>query len=219
MKKEKLQNHSISVLSDYGIDSNNVLGGGLLKYSSGEYICFQGDSIEYVFIFLEGRAKVFYTIPNGKTLLMAYYTQKGIIGDAELMADMDTATSSVQAITDVECIGVPMRENKKYLLNNVKFVNVAGRELANKLHNNTMNGAYNILHPLDARLCAYIYNTHRDGYFKEKLTELSEVMGTSYRHLLRTLEKLCAEKVIEKSGRGYKILDEKLLEERVGDDY
>jgi CRP/FNR family putative post-exponential-phase nitrogen-starvation transcriptional regulator len=70
------------------------------------------------------------------------------------------------------------------------------------------NGASNILYPFETRLCAYISTNHESGLFSQKLTELAEYLGTSYRHLLRTLESLCARNIIEKTDQGYAIKDE-----------
>ena len=47
--------------------------------------------------------------------------------------------------------------------------------------------------------------------FNEKLTELAELLGTSYRHLLRTINALINKGVISKENGYYKILDQKLL--------
>ena len=214
MKKQKFTKKYIDILVRYGMDDVNHEDISVITYKRGEFICMQGNALEYVMIFIKGKAKVFFTSPNGKTLLMAYYTQMGLIGDSELMGDQKTATSGVQAITDVECIGIPLNRYKNYLKNNIKFMNIVGLELANKLHNNTTNNAFNILHPLEARVCTYILMTNEDGFFKEKLTDLSEFMGTSYRHLLRTLERLCDDGIIKKEDRGYQVVDLSLLEDR-----
>jgi hypothetical protein len=57
-----------------------------------------------------------------------------------------------------------------------------------------------------------------DGFFVEKKTEVSEILGTSYRHLLRTFDRLCEKGVLKREGRGYRIADNNLLHE-IGDDY
>ncbi len=218
MNKVKFTKEYIKVLDEYGLGSMERDNLSLLKYKSGEFICLQGNGITYLYIFVAGKAKVFFTSPNGKTLLMAYYTEKGIVGDTELMADKKVATSSVQAITDVTCIGIPLNAYKDYLVNNLIFMKLIGAELANKLHSSTIRSNSNILNSLDIRLCAYIAMTNTDGYFKEKLTELSEIMGTSYRHLLRTLDRLCSEGLLQKTKRGYLILDKEEFQ-RKADEY
>ncbi len=211
MIKAKITDKHNNILKEYGIEDIDRTSLSLLKFESGEFILLQGNTIAYIFIFLNGKAKVVFTAANGKTLLMAYYTEIGLIGDAELMGNKSVATSSVQTITKAECLGIPLDIYRDYLKTNLAFMNAAGRELAQKLHNSTISNTFNILHSLDARLCAHIAMTNKDGHFKEKLTELSQIMGSSYRHLHRTLERLCDDAILEKSEKGYIIKDIKAL--------
>lgn len=55
-------------------------------------------------------------------------------------------------------------------------------------------------------------------YFNENLTHLSELLGTSYRHLLRTLNDLCKQGVINKEEEGYRVADKERLNQ-IGDLY
>lgn len=219
MIKEKLRSKHIDVLSEYGLSGKELSDASLLKYKSGEFILLQGCPISYLMIFLEGKAKVVFTSPNGRTLLISFYMKRGIIGEAEFMAGKEAATSSVQAITDVLCIGIPLNHHKAYLRSNLKLMNYISLELADKLYKSTIKSTLNILHSLDARLCSYIETTNVDGLFKEKLTDVSEILGTSYRHLLRTLEKLCNEGILEKRSKGYRVKDATALQQRGADYY
>jgi len=219
MIKNSINDDHVHILREFGLEDIDYTNLSLLRYESGEFIYLQGNTIKYLLLFLSGKAKVFFTSSNGKTLLMAYYTKIGLIGDSELMADKEIATSSVQAISDVTCIGILLQSYKKYLKNNLKFMNSVGIELANKLHNSTLSSTFNILHSLDIRLCAYIAMTNKNGYFKEKLTELSEIMGTSYRHLLRTLNRLCNDGLLEKTQKGYLILNKIALQNKANEYY
>lgn len=217
--KEKLSAKHINILAEYGLSAIKLFDASILKYESGEFILQQGCPISYLMIFLEGKAKVVFTSPNGRTLLISFYTKRGIIGEAEFMAEKEVATSGVQAITDVSCIGIPLNRHKEYLRSNLKLMNYISLELADKLYKSTIRSTLNILHSLDARLCSYIEMTNVEGFFKEKMTDVSEILGTSYRHLLRTLEKLCDEGVLEKIPRGYYVKDALVLRQRGADYY
>ena len=118
------------------------------------------------------------------------------------------ASSSVSAFTDVQCIIIPFESYRSYLLSNLTFMNRICSALAEIVAETSANGAINILYPFEARLCAYIAMTQKNGHFNEKLTDLAEFMGTSYRHLLRTLETLCKKGVIDKMQDGYSVKDE-----------
>ncbi len=61
--------------------------------------------------------------------------------------------------------------------------------------------------------------TNEDGLFNENLTEVAELLGTSYRHLLRTFDSLRKDNVLEKSSQGYIIKDGIELQIRAQDFY
>ena len=214
MKKERLPSEHISVLDAYGLGGVDYSHICLCTYTEGEFILRQGHPSLWVFIVLKGKMKVFLTVPNGRTLLICYYSSSVILGEVELVLDSDAAASSVQAITEVSCICIPRDIYQEQLKSSLRFMNAVGTELAQKLYHSNESSAAMILHSLETRLCAYIANTHTDGCFREKLTEVAEILGTSYRHLLRTLEILCRQGVLKKTPRGYRIADMTQLRRR-----
>jgi len=218
MIKKQLSSSRKQILSAYGIKNIDYSNITLSIYESGEFICSQGLALNQLLIFLNGRAKVFFTSQNGKTLLIGFYSKPGIIGEVELMADIDYASLSVQAITDVTCISISLSKYRAYLKSNTDFVNHVGLSLAKKLNQSTKNSTYNILHPLETRLCAYIAMTSKQGVFKEKLIDVSDTLGTSYRHLLRIIESLCKQGVLEKTSRQYVIKNAAALEKKYDTD-
>ena len=218
MTKENLRPEHKSILEEYGLSELSTNSVSVFHFKRNEYLFRQGDVCDHVFLVLEGRMKVFIGSPNGKTLLFCFYTKNGILGEAEFAADEDITTTSVQAITDVFCIGIPRSRYQKYLKGNTVFMDRVSAALAGKLFRCTRNSAVTILYSLEARLCAYISMTNEDGCFKEKMTEVAEMLGTSYRHLLRTLDKLCGQGILQKVQRGYIVLDKAALEQK-GDDY
>ncbi len=217
MIKQKLGAEHKKILFEYGLDSVDNADMCLIRYASSEYILQQGYSCPYILIMLEGRIKVFVTMPNGRTLLIRYYSKRGILGDLEFAMNRDVAASSLQAITDVVCIGIDWTRYQNQLKNNLKFMNAINSTLAQKLFDFNKSSAFTILHSLETRLCAYIANTNINGYFRETLTEIAQILGTSYRHLLRTLDNLCRKGVLEKTPQGYWIRDAQELK-RLGDD-
>lgn len=84
-----------------------------------------------------------------------------------------------------------------------------------------------MLYPLENRLASYIVaispstknEEKNDIIFDGNLTEISELFGTSYRHLLRILNKLCSQATIKKNDDYYEILNMSILEELAGELY
>lgn len=190
----------------------------VLKFEKGQYLCREGFPMDYLLFMINGKAKAFINVSNGKTLLLVFYTKTGILGDIELMTN-GICTTNVQALTEVTCMGIPMKHFREKLRENVTFMNFVGTHLAQKLDRCARNGAINILLPLETRLCSYILMTNEDGLFNENLTEVAELLGTSYRHLLRTFDSLRKDNVLEKSSQGYIIKDGIELQIRAQDFY
>jgi len=206
LKNAMLTEEYRKYLDDFGLKDIDVSGIAVRNYKKGEYLCEQGCPLEHFLFVVKGRVKVFSAASNGKTLLFCYQDPVSVLGEVEFMTHA-FASSSVSALTDVQCISIPYEPYRSYLMSNIAFMNRICSTLAEIVTETSINGALNILYPFEARLCAYIAMTQENGLFNEKLTDLAEFMGTSYRHLLRTLETLCKKGIVEKVQEGYIVKD------------
>ncbi len=189
-----------------------------LRFKKGEYLSKEEEKIKYLLFLISGKAKISITTANGKTLLLNFYSKGQVLGDVEIMLTDNLGTANVRAVTEIECIGVPATYCKEVLSTNIEFMNFIAEGLAKKLDRSSRYSAMNILYTLENRLCAYIVSTHENNEFQENLTELAELLGTSYRHLLRTMQELCEEGVLERCSRmKYKINDLSALKEKAED--
>lgn len=219
MKIMEMKDSYYDTLKHYGLSRSHLTDVRLLSYPRGEFICMEGQPLSYMYIVVTGKAKVYCTIENGKSHLLCFYRSGGTIGELELMADRNHAQSTVEAITDLLCIAIPIGTNKAYLRSNVDFLNSVGHILARKLARSSNNTVHIILYPLETRLCSYIFIANQNGIFHEKLTETAELLGSSYRHLLRALNELVRDQVLIKVGHDYKIIDPVELKNRSKDFY
>lgn len=210
MTNVKLTPNHLKYLSEYGLENIEQDGLILRNYAKGEFLCEQGFPMEHLLIVTAGRVKVCSMAANGKTLLYCFHDPGRILGEVEFMTN-DFASSSVCAVTEAECIAIPHERYRDFLLTNVVFLKRISHTMAEIITETSKNGASNILYPFETRLCAYISTNHENGLFSQKLTELAEYLGTSYRHLLRTLDSLCARSIIEKTAKGYVIKNESKL--------
>lgn len=214
MIKENLTKEHMSALAKYGLGGLGCEDMVALYFKKDEYIQRQGYECPYVMLVFEGKLKIYITAPDGKTLLYCYCEVGGIVGEVEFATQSDTAASTIQTITNVCCIGIPRSRYQHELKKNIHFMNAVCTTLAEKLFYTNEHNTVMILNKLETRLCAYISMTHVGGLFKERLTEISDVLSTSYRHLLRTLDKLCRDGILEKTNRGYLIKDETRLKQK-----
>lgn len=184
----------------------------LCEFDAGEYICHAGDEAQYIYFFLEGKAKVYTMTESGKSLLFSFYNNFEYVGDVELMMN-EPMVANVECITKIYCFRISIVRYRQVLLNDNKLLRSIASQLASKLNNISSNSARNLLYPLENRLAAYIISMNKEMYFSENLVQTAELLGTSYRHLLRCLKKFCENKYMEKLENGYQIINyDKLVE-------
>lgn len=183
----------------------------LNRYARGEALCREGETIPELLLITRGKVRVSVTGANGRSLLYCINVGHGILGSIELLTGAP-ATASGLALTDAAAIAVPIRENLPRLTGSLAFMNALGRELSVVFDHSSRLSALNILYPLRTRVCSYIAMTQEGGLFSEKLTDVNALLGTSYRHLLRTLKALCEEGILIRAKGGYAIRNQAALE-------
>ena len=205
----------ISTLEKYGLNED-ITGLKYTYFKPGETMLKEEMPILNLYIVIKGKAKVCASSANGKDLTLSYYVSEGIIGDIELMTNSRVASSSVIAITNFECIAIPYDENLKVLKNNLAFLNHLSQGLAIKLLRSSKDYVSSSLHSAEERLCSYIFENSDDGRFDEKLIDVSNLTGMSYRHLSRLLKKLCNENILVRKNGYYSVVNfEKLYNKSI----
>ncbi|WP_026477434.1 helix-turn-helix domain-containing protein [Alkaliphilus transvaalensis] len=198
----------------------------LFLFKKNDYICRESEKMHYIYFFVEGRAKVYTTLSNGKSLLLCFYEGFKILGDVEFCG-IENASSNVQVVNDAYCIGIAMEKAKVNLIEDAKFLRYICSSLGNKLNRCSKNSSINLLYPLENRLASYILAIgerldDKDDYkieVYENFSELAELLGTSYRHLLRTINQLTDKRIIKKNRSSIEVINRKELEELAADLY
>ncbi len=200
----------------FSLEMNDYMA--LYKFNKNEYICREEEYLDNMFFLVDGKAKVSKHLENGKSLLLSFYNPLKIIGDVEFINNNKT-DCSVQAIRDTYCIGIKLEIVRSKLVNDCKFLLNVCDYLSEKLRNDSNNSSINLLYPLENRLASYIIafansaaSDKKKIIFNENYSEIAELLGTSYRHLHRTLNKFCLEGILNKKNKEYSIENyEKLL--------
>lgn len=164
--------------------------GKKIKIEKNTYICREGFEINYVYILLSGICKITTQSENGNILSFGFYKNQGIIGDLETFSNNNIAKTSVMSVTDIVCIKIKLKISRELIKINVEYSNLLAKTLANKLSTSSSQITQNVLLPLEDRLILYLKNTYPNKVFKGNLTQISQELGTSYRHLLRVLKVL-----------------------------
>ena len=222
--KSKL-NHYIDKFSIDEIFTKNVKDKMELHYfKKGSHICVKGETLDYFYFFVKGRAKVYISTPNGKSLLIRFYSPLQVIGDVEITCD-ETADCNIQAIEDCLCIAMPLYMVQEISTYDPKFLSFVCKHLSYKLTTTSASTSLNILYPLENRLASYLlalYPNHLSQENKvvtDNFTQLAELLGADYRHLLRVIDKLCSKNIIRKEKKSLIIINREALNELAVDLY
>ena len=89
----------------------------LFHFKRNEFLCKEDEPIDYLFFFVEGKAKVYISLKNGKSLLICFYYPLMVLGDLELI-NFTKATTNMEVIEDAYCIGLSFKKVREKLLNN-----------------------------------------------------------------------------------------------------
>ncbi|HHT7237287.1 MULTISPECIES: cyclic nucleotide-binding domain-containing protein [Bacillus cereus group] len=197
----------------------------LIFFKKNEFICRENEEIDYLYFFVEGKAKAFNTLSNGKSVLLCFYDSLQLLGDVELIHSQKIS-SNVQVMVDSYCVGLPLGKVRNQLFHDATFLKCICGSLAQKLHRLSKNSTINLLYPLENRLASYMLaaGERAEQYdnrivFNGNLTETAELLGTSYRHLLRTLNSFCDKEVIKKNSGCFEVMNIEVLRELAADVY
>lgn len=203
----------ISKFQINGIFTKNIEKYMELHYfKKGSHICVKGDRLDYFYFFVKGRAKVYISTPNGKSLLIRFYSPLQVIGDVEVTCN-ENADCNIQAIEDCLCVGVPLHIVHEISNYDPKFLSFVCKHLSSKLTSTSASTSLNVLYPLENRLASYLLAlypndlTPEDKIVTDNFTQLSELLGSDYRHFLRVVDKLCSKNIIKKEKRSLVIVD------------
>ncbi|MDF1618492.1 cyclic nucleotide-binding domain-containing protein [Petrocella sp. FN5] len=176
----------------------------IFEYGKGEMICENGNKISYLFLLVEGEAKVFTTLGNGKIYLLRIENPLSVYGDLETLMEHEY-TANVEALNKCICIGIPMVHIRRAYLDHAPFLKFLCLSLANRLDKVSQMSTSNILLPLKNKLASYLL-AHKELdtnniNVKSSFVDIAEQLGTTYRHLNRTINEMCLEGLINKRGK------------------
>ncbi|MCD9020587.1 cyclic nucleotide-binding domain-containing protein [Cohnella silvisoli] len=178
----------------------------LFAFDKGEMVCSVGDRLEHLFMLVKGKIKIYKVLPNGKAILIRFYNPLSTIGDLEMLGEL-TVKSSVESVNDTLFIGIKQQALVDTAYNDPAFLRFIIKHLAHKLHTFSNASSLNLLYPVETRFASYLVSitmdendqTQIEEIKTAKLTEIAEMLGTSYRHLNRVISQFAAAGLVERS--------------------
>ncbi|KZZ83511.1 hypothetical protein AS29_015865 [Bacillus sp. SJS] len=192
----------------------------LYCFEQGENLCSKGDKLEHMYFLLSGKVKIYTISPEGKTLIVRFKTPMAVIGDIEYIKKRDVF-NTVEAVTEGIMAGVSFQEISEFADSDPAFLRFLLEEVTHKFYTESHSSSLNMLYPVEVRLASYLLSISSDGegsmFYKEmktsSLQEIADLIGTSYRHLNRVIQKLAAEEMIERRNGNLRIKDAAKLRE------
>lgn len=206
-------------IKKYSIET--VLDDEILKYAqlhffkSGENILESGEKLEYYYFFVDGKIKVYYPFENGKSMILKFYKDYNTIGDLELLRDIPIVCS-IDAIEDTFMIAISSVVLRENFFDNIKLLHHLVYSLSDKLYATINNSSYNFVYPLINRLSSYLLENLTDKDYivlNSSYLEIAQFLGTTYRHLNRTLNEMELKSIIKRDDKIIHILDINQLRE------
>ncbi len=186
-------------------------------YNKGEFIISESDSIEHMYFLLSGKTKVYKEYENGKTLLLQFVDGLSSMGDVEYINGLTHASGSVSAVNQVKLFKISFKELDRRYKKCFEFRDYLIKHLSMRLLSSHSKTGLNLIYSMQTRLASYLLSmknkTTKNIVMLNNLQELSDNLGTSYRHLHRTLKELSDNQIIVREKNRITILNINELEE------
>lgn len=185
----------------------------LFAFKKGDYIIQEGTISPYLYIFLSGKLKIFTISPSGKMIIYGLFEKERPVGEmGSLWGNYPTA--SVQAAELSYCLGISLAKHREDLFNDNKFLRYLCQTLSHRVAALDSQLANVVAISSDVRLAAFLLQcANADDIINFDLGETSDLISTSYRHLLRMLDDFCDKGLIEKRKSNYYLLNRPALKQ------
>ncbi len=186
----------------------------LVRYEKGELICSPGIELRNLIFLVNGKMKIYYLGESGEEFFLSFVSDFVFLGDVEYV--LKTSTESLaEAVTDVECILLPLSRNLNILDQDIKFQKFINKSLADKFIQFSFGTFNKELYSLEIRFASYILFKLVNQYEIKNINIISKQLRCSYRQLLRVLGKFCEIGCLEKGLKKgtYLVRNRELLKE------
>ncbi|WKA49438.1 Crp/Fnr family transcriptional regulator [Planococcus liqunii] len=189
----------------------------LATFKNGERLFSQDDEAHVLYFLVKGKLKISMLSPEGKRLILAFRTPFDIVGDIEYVRDCHFI-NTVEAVTDIEVIGISHGSLRKQLNENAAWLQFLLRTITQKFESKSRAMNFNLLYTVDVRVASYLLSMTptQPVLNSTSLVDMADLIGTSYRHLNRVLRQFEeAGWLVKKRGK-ITLLDRKALLAQAG---
>lgn len=178
-------------------------------YEKEEHILNSEETLEYYYLLVDGKIKVYYPFENGKSMLLKFYKDFNTFGDLELLKGIPILCN-IDAVEDTYLIAIPAEILRDKYFNDIKFSHHLVDSLSEKLYGTINNSSYNFVYPLINRLASYLVeHLTNENYvvLNSSYLDIAQFLGTTYRHLNRTIKEMELKSIIKCEDKKIYVLD------------
>ena len=178
-------------------------------FETDEIIVRSGSPVNYLYLLLEGKARISPTSEEGKMGLLDFVMQNDVIGDLEYFAK-DLYYYDVTALRPSTVLAIPTIYIEEAFNDNVSFYKFICENMSAKMKRTSLKYSNMLLYPVKDQVANYLYNIYLNT---EKTTlpivfkEIAEFFDITPRYLRTVLTELEDEEIISRQSNGIKILD------------
>lgn len=179
----------------------------------GEDILKEGEESDgLLYYMVDGRAKLFCGLSNGKVFLLDFLQGDCFVGELELLS-VRKNTMGVKALSPCFLLAIPIEKYRSKMLTDSCFLRILCTTLAKKEEQRMQSLLNTQGFPLANRLAHFILFAASEDIYTERNTDASAYLGVSYRHLTQMLSEFTKHGYLKKMKSGYRIINGKALEE------
>lgn len=157
------------------------------------------------FFIVSGMVKVYIDHENGRRSTLDFVTHDDWLGELSVFTP-ETHIKSTKALSDILCLAFNIEALQRLCTQDNEVSLYFNHYMARKLLIRTFRMSLYMNYPLEKTLADFIINHRIDHRFTLPLTEVSEYMNVSYRHILHVMRQFCDEGILVKD-KGYHIAD------------
>ena len=188
------------------------------RYKKDDFIAYQGDVVDALYILLEGSAKAEMILESGTVMNIETIEAPNPLAPAFLFAENNRFPVDVIALEDCEAIIITKESILKQLASNETFLQ--NYMMYNSGKTNFLSERIKLLSikTIKGKLAQYILGRTQDMTFTldKNQTQLAEYFGVTRPSLARSLSEMIDEGIIELNKKEGKILDSKKFRELIG---
>lgn len=208
MRKTDYPDETDSILKKYDLSRDLVTP---VVFRKGETVLEEGYPMSALYFVVSGTCRIQTYSSDGRILSFGTAGPGSALGEMELLLGQAESCNTVLVLTEMTCLALPLTTAKKLIRTNPSLSYQLGHNAAMIWWHRNNNYISALSADSMTRLCLYLLQNEDHGRVTVPLTEISNAISTSYRHLLRLLQSLINDGTLAKEGKTYIILDRSRL--------